>query len=233
MSEDPEAGSGFPSAGIQDFVHDAFDYPAHRVRGSAAEALDWVEQSSLAEIDKAALRVFVGRFPGIAFYRDDAALLDQLERRNAVVLPSWLREIRQTLAGPGPDVEIRFDAFDDSRGPRADRTGDDGFVDLWYGDRSAGYLQDEDRELLMVGAGCYPLLSATAGVEYLLAADLRDSSNGLIADLCDEDIMDDLHEGGPGVESGCPAFESYASMLSHVIECRMRDGTVIRGRSLF
>ena len=126
---------------VMDVMDDTFDYPAYRVTGSAAEAVTWVESSSLPTADKAALRVFVARFPGLTFYRDDAALLAQLEVRNAVALPPCLREIRRTLSGPGPDVQIRFDGFDgfdDGRGPRADRTDDDGFIDLWYGDRSFG-----------------------------------------------------------------------------------------------
>ncbi|GAA4623928.1 hypothetical protein GCM10023196_022110 [Actinoallomurus vinaceus] len=233
MSEGPDIAPDSPSTDIPDIISDKFDYPAHRVIGSAAEAVNWVECSSLPEVDKAAFRVFVDRFPGLTFYRDDAALLAHLELRNAVVLPPWLWEVRQTLSGLGPDVQIRFDDFDDWLSPRADDTDDDdGFIDLWYEDRFFGYLQDEDRDRLMTGAECYPILSATTGVEYLLAADLRDPANGRIVDLCDEDIMDNRYAGRPGTESVYPAFESYASMLSHIIECRMEDGTVIRARNL-
>jgi hypothetical protein len=42
--------------------------------------------------------------------------------------------------------------------------------------------------------------------------------------------MDDRYAGRPGTESVFPAFESYASMLSHIIECRMEDGAMIRAR---
>ncbi|WP_327086338.1 hypothetical protein OIE66_28910 [Nonomuraea sp. NBC_01738] len=213
---------------IQDILYDTFDYPAHRETGSAAQALRWVEHSALPEPDKAALRAFVGRFPGLTFYRDDETLLAHLERRNAVTLPPSLREIRRTLSGLGPDAHVRFDDFDDWRSPRADHTDDDGYLDLWYEDRFAGYLQDEDRDLLMTGAACFPILSATTGVEYLLAADLRDSAGGRVVDVCDEDIMDNLYDGKPGTDSVYLAFESYARMLSHVIECRTNDGTLIR-----
>jgi hypothetical protein len=212
---------------------DTFDYAAHRVVGSRGEALNWVDRSSLSEADKGALRVFVDRFPDLAFYRDDAILLAHLELRNAVILPPWLRKVRQVLSGLGPEVQIRFDDFDDWSGPRADHTDDeDGFIDLWYGDRFVGYLQEEDRDLLMTGAECYPILSATTGVDNLLAADLRDPADGRIVDLCDEDIMDNLYAGRPGTGSVYPAFTSYASMLSHVVECRMEDGAVIRAQNL-
>ena len=233
MPEGPGIGPGPSPAGIADILHDTFDYPAYRVTGSAAEALDWIARSPLPEADKDALGVFVDRFPGLAFYRDDPALLAHLELRNAVALPPWLREARQVLSGPGPDVQVRFDDFDDRRSPRADDTDDqDGFISLWYGDRFFGYLQGEDRDLLMSGAGCYPILSAATGASYLLAASLRDPADRRILDLCDEDIMDNLHDGTPGTASAYPAFTSYASMLSHIIECRSQDGTVIRARHL-
>ena len=212
-------------------MYDTFDYPAHRVVGSSAEALDWIGRSSLPEEDKTALRAFVGRFPGAAFHRDDAVLLDHLEQRNAVILPPWLREVRQVLAGPGPESHVRFDGFD-YEGPRADRTDDDGFIDLWYEDGFTGYLHEEDRDLLRDGAACYPILCATTSVNHLLAADLGDPENRHVLDLCDEDVMDDQHAGRPGTESVHPAFASYAAMLSHVVACRTKDGTVIRARGL-
>ncbi|GAB3960563.1 hypothetical protein GCM10029978_010170 [Actinoallomurus acanthiterrae] len=233
MPDYPETDSRIPSVDIPDILYDTFDYPAHRVVGSSAEAFDWVGRSSLPEEDKAALGVFVERFPGAAFYRDDVVLLDHLEQRNAVKLPPWLREIRQVLSGLGPDVDVRFDDFDELASPRADNTDDDdGFIDLWYGDRFLGYLQGEDRDLLMIGARCYPILGATTGVNYLLAADLNDPENRHIVDLCDEDVMDNLYDGRPGTGSVYPAFESYVSMLSHIIEFRTTDGTVIRARGL-
>jgi len=231
MPDHPETGARIPSADILAIMDDTFDYPAHRVVGSSAEAFDWTGRSSLPEEDKTALLAFVDRFPGAAFYRDDAVLLDQLERRNAVTLPPWLREIRQVLAGPGPDAHIRFDGFD-YLGPRTDRTDDDGFIDLWYEDNFFGYLQEEDRDLLRSGAECYPILCATTSANHLLAADLGDPENRHVLDLCDEDIMDNRYAGIPGTESVHPAFESYASMLSHIVECRAKDGTVTRARGL-
>jgi hypothetical protein len=232
MPDFPETGSRTPSADIPDIMHDIFDYPAHRGVGSSAEAFDWIGCSSLPEKDKTALGVFVERFPGAVFYRDDVTLLDHLEQRNAVRLPPWLREIRQVLSGLGPDAQVRFDDFDEWC-PRADRTDDDdGFIDLWYVDNFFGYQQKEDRDLLGNGARCYPILGATTGVNYLLAADLGDPQNRQIVDLCDEDIMGDRYEGRPGTESVFPAFESYASMLSHIVECRTKDGTVIRARGV-
>ncbi|UGQ11331.1 hypothetical protein LO772_31800 [Yinghuangia sp. ASG 101] len=212
-------------------MYDSFDYAAHRVMGSADEAVGWVDRSSLPEEDKAALRGFVKRFPRLSFYRDDDVLLDHLELRNVVVLPPWLRKVRQVLSGPGPDVQVRFDGFDHWN-PRADHSaGEIGdVIDLWYEDNFFGYLQDEERDLLRNGAECYPVLCATTGVNYILGANLGDPDDGRIVDLCDEDVMDDCHDGRPGIESVFPAFESYASMLSHVIECRTGDGAVIRAR---
>jgi hypothetical protein len=232
VSNDLRADSADASGGIDDIMYDTFDYAAHRIIGSADRVLARVADSSLPEADKAALRAFVGRFPTIAFHHDDEILLDHLERRNAVVLPASLRRIRQVLSGPGPEVQVRFDDFDQWT-PHSDITdGDDDVIGLWYEDNFFGYLQAEDRDLLRNGAECYPILSATTGVTYVLAADLAHPDDVHIVDLCDEDVMDDRFAGRPGTESVFPAFSSYASMLAHIAQCRMPDGTVIRARSL-
>ncbi|GAA4630111.1 hypothetical protein GCM10023196_054110 [Actinoallomurus vinaceus] len=232
MSEYSETSPRTSSAEIPDILYDTFDYLAHRVVGSSAEAFGWIDRSLLPDEDKIALRVFVERFPGADFYRDDAVLLDHLEQRNAVILPPWLREIRQVLSGLGPDAQVRFDDFD-IWNPRADRIDDDDeFIDLWYEDNFFGYLQEEDRDLLRNGAECYPILCVTKSVNYLLAADLSDPENRHIVDLCDEDVMDDRYAGRAGTESVFPAFKSYANMLSHIVECRTKDGTVIRARDV-
>ena len=229
MSDRTDLDPSASATGISDIIHDAFDYPAHRVVGTCAEARAWVDNSILPARDKSSLRSFVERFPAAAFYRDDSVLLDHLESRNEVVLPQSIREVRQVLSGLGPDAEVRFDDFENNLSPRADHVDDDdGYIDLWYGDRFSGYLQDEDRDLLRTSAECYPILCATTGVNYLLAADLRDSGDGRVIDVCDEDIMDNRYDGIPGTESVYMAFESYARMLAHVVEYRMADGVVIR-----
>ena len=129
------------------------------------------EGRGVALPDKHTLRTVIDRFPTVMFYRDDATLLDHLERRNEVTLPGWLRQARQTLAGPVPGVRIRFDDFD-HLGPFSDTRAEDGFLKMTYGDHFVGYTQDEQRALFLDEAGCYPILSATNGVQYQLAASL-------------------------------------------------------------
>ncbi|WP_171162936.1 hypothetical protein [Streptomyces sp. I05A-00742] len=99
-------------------------------------------------------------------------------------------------------------------------------------DRFLGYLQDEEHNLLRNGAECYPILGSETGVNYLLAANLGTPDDANIFDLCDEDIMDACHAGTSGTGYVFPAFTSYASMLSHIVECLTEDGTVIRARGL-
>jgi hypothetical protein len=199
--------------------------------GSAREARGWIDGSALAAADRLALHGLVDRFPTLTFCRDDPALLDDLERRNEVGLPRWLRAIRQTLAGPGPDVAIRFDDFDHV-GPHSDKVADDGFLELRFTDHFFGYVQAEQRELFLDGAGCYPILSATTGVQYVLAVSLLAPDDERIVEFCDEDIMDNVYEGTAGTDSVDIAFDSYPRMLSHIVECHLPDGTVVRSAHL-
>lgn len=46
MPDHPETDARTPSAGILAIMDDTFEYPAHRVVGSSAEALDWTGRSS-------------------------------------------------------------------------------------------------------------------------------------------------------------------------------------------
>lgn len=211
---------------MRDIALDVFDYPAHRVMGSAEQARGWIDQSSLDPSAKVAMRSFVDRFPTITFYRDSAALLNYLERRNEVTLPHWLREVRQTLSGPAPEIEVRFDDFD-HLGPTSDDVAEDGFLENCYSDHSFGYLEDEQRTLFVDGAGCYPILSATTGSRHLLAVNLLSPDDERILSFCDEDIMDARYDGKPGTVSVYPAFDSYPRMLSRIVECRLADGTVV------
>lgn len=217
---------------MREILGDEFDYAAHRVVGSADDARSWIERSALPEEDARALHRLIDRFPGLTFYRDDLAMLDHLEWRNKVALPQWLLTVRQVLAGPGPNVKVRFDGFDNERVRRMGRMTSDGPLPPLYKDRSFGYLEEEDRDLLMGEAGCYPLLSASTHVEYILAANLADPEDPRIVDLCDEDIADAVSAGDPGVDHVRPAFDSYARMLSRIAECHLLDGTVVRARGL-
>jgi hypothetical protein len=135
------------------------------------------------------------------------------------------------LAGPVPGVRIRFDDFD-HLGPLSDTRAEDGFLRMSYGDHFVGYTQDEQRGLFLDGAGCYPILSATNEVQYLLAASLIAPEDERVFGFCDEDVMDNVDDGEPGTDSVDPAFDSYPSMLAHIVECRLPDGTVVLARDL-
>jgi hypothetical protein len=178
-------------------VGSSSDDTTHRLVGSATDALGWIERSTVSERDRQALRRLVERFPTLTFYRDDATRLDRAERDNKVTLPPWLRAARQVLAGPMPDVRLRFDDFE-HLGPRSDNVADDGFLDLDYDDHF-GYVNDEQRGLFL-RAGCFTIFAATDSVLNVLAARLGAGEEGIV-EYCDEDLMDNEYDGLPGADS--------------------------------
>jgi hypothetical protein len=191
------------------------------VLGSSQDALGWIADSQLDQTDREHLSRFVRRFPQLTFYRDTAARLDRLEKTDEqkVTFPGWLRELRLVLAGvqPWSTVGLRFDAYDQSN-PREDNV-----EQSWYDVGLIGYDLDTRRELLLDGAGVYPVGDwedrASLGIS------ITDPSDRQLYDFSELDL-EEAGSGGYGLRDQlAPAFDSWASMLGHVIALRI-DGVM-------
>ncbi|MGW3461529.1 hypothetical protein ACWDE9_18895 [Streptomyces olivaceoviridis] len=194
------------------------------IAGSPEESVEWVNDSSLSSHHKELLLRFVHRFPGLGFIKDSGRQrLRRLEQEESVVLPPWLYEIRRTLYFVASPVQVCFDDFD-SYTPRADYVNE-----IWYS-MEVIHMGDEQRELFVAEARVYPIGEWEEGGRSFLAVSLAEPSDVRIYEFAAQDLLDNVLDGKPAGVSVRPAFDSYPSMLSHVISCRLPDGTVIEAR---
>jgi hypothetical protein len=198
-------------------VAQGFDYDAHRILGSSSDAATWIAQSSFADAHKALLQKFIVRFPALTFFKEDQALLDHIEQQERVTLPRWFRAQRQTLAFVVPPVDFRIDDFD-QLGPRSDT-----LDRIWYTTDLYGYRDDEQRGLLLDKASIFPIAQWPHTDRSFFAISMADDNDEAIWEFAAQDMLDSILDGEQAREALNPAFDSYASMLSHIIE--IRDGS--------
>jgi hypothetical protein len=197
-----------------------FDFALHRIRGNNNDATAWVRASSLLDEDKADLLTFIGRFSSLTFFHETDKLLDHIEATDRVKLPAWFREMCKVLAFVDPPMHVRFDDYDHLL-PRSDDV--DG---AWYA-LALGYSDDEQRELFLDKAGCYPI-GAWSGTGYsYLAVSLWDDNDRRILEFAREDLLDNVLDGKPARASVRPAFNSYPRMLLHIAQGRSPSGAFI------
>jgi hypothetical protein len=194
--------------------------PVNRIElGSSADAEKWVEASSLADADRAMLLRFVRRFPQLSFYRDTNEQLDEIEKMpDQVKLPGWLRSLRTTLAGVLPQcaMAVRFDQFD------RDCLAAKKIAESWHVLEVRGYDDKQQREMLHDKASVYPV---GRGEHSTFAISIEDENDRTVYDL-NELFLDDLVYDGHSLRSGlAPAFDSYTSMLGHMIALKI-DGSI-------
>lgn len=197
-----------------------FDLSKHRVRGDSSEAASWVRASSLPDEDKEKLLSFISHFSGLTFFHEDDELLDHVESIDRVKLPSWFRQLRKVLAFVDPPMQVRFDDYEHLL-PRSDD-----IEDAWYA-FDLGYGDEEQRELFLEKAGCYPIGDWVGTGYSYLAINLWDDSDRRILEFAREDLLDNVLNGKPARASVRAAFDSYSRMLSHIVQGRLQDGTLV------
>ncbi|MBN1209720.1 MAG: hypothetical protein JXB05_33030 [Myxococcaceae bacterium] len=192
---------------------------SRRPWGGSAEAATWVRDSALDEETKAGLLQFISRFPTLTFYREEPELLDEIAAESQVQLPSWLREIRPTLAWVQPDqrpsdVVARFQRFDFPRSttPEPERR--------WYALEPGRFSGREDEALLRsmnlvnVGTSDDMLWS-----QLLVRTDAPEDHS--ILDFALEMFRDLQREGSDPRGTLSRVFTSYGSMLAAIDAIRL------------
>ena len=193
--------------------------------GDSRAAREWVQGSALPEATKKPLLCFIDRFSGLEFYKESAAAITSIEEREAVMLPQWLREIRQTLAYVMPNRYIRV-RFDRSMHPGLHHS--DG---MWYRLGLLGYYNSENRDTLdlIEGVQLFPIGNVIETMESSLAVNLADDADRRIYEYNIEDLWDDHYDGKPLRESLYVTSYSYADLFGHIVSIeQMGEGGVGR-----
>jgi hypothetical protein len=199
------------------------NFEPHLEMGSNTDATAWIESSTLPDEQKSDLRRFVAAFPTLTFARHTDALLDQLEQKDQVHLPRWLRDTVSTLAFVFPPLRFQVDDYQ-YLCPRSD------YVDeVWY-EFDFGYAHDQERQLFLDQGGVYPIGSWYGTDESYLAVDMTDPNDQRIFEFASEDLLDNSLDGKEVRASVYPIFDSYAQLLAHVTVGRLPDGSLVEAR---
>ncbi len=199
-----------------------FDFYSHYLIGSGDDAQKWVTCSSLLNDTKQSLLHFIGRFEELIFYREDNVLLNREEESANITLPQWLRDIRQTLAFVLPHnlVEIQFDNFDrwSVQMEKLDR--------IWYTFGLLGASDSEQRVIINGDRVLFPISEWVQTGYSTLAINIADPDDRQVYEYNQEDIR----TGGKLTEKAAKVvFNSYASLLQHIVRIRLENGNVIEG----
>lgn len=190
-----------------------------KIIGSAAEAENWIKESSLLEEQKELLLKFVKRFKTLTFFKKERPDTD----------PAWLQELGKVLLGAVPDdlCWYQFESFDHS-----------GYDDYRYQNsfyNELGFSRDlgEYTEIFMNGE---PLLIVACVLEDLgsiLAVKGGQDGDLGVYDFSYGDIK--RGENGQGIiDAGdaALAFPSYLNMLSRVKAIRLQGEIVVKAEPL-
>jgi len=181
--------------------------------GDSAAATAWVVTSSLPLSSKQPILSFIRRFPTLSFYRDNSARLDAIESEQGIILPQWLREIRQTfgfVTAPDFFVLVRFD----HRARHPSREIDT----LWYSLGLRGYGNNHEERALLESIDeirPYPIGEGESS-ESTLAINLVAEMDQHVYEFNAEYLAEDASDGLPLKESVTEVFSSYAEMFGHI-----------------
>lgn len=200
--------------------------------GTFNEAEEWIKASPLPSAEQAHLLRFVGRFPELEF----------LKQTLGGTPPAWLIEQAGTLRGisavPKQLVWVQFDGFDYPL-PHVSPT------DTWYRFAFQGTVDDSHPEVFYDDKRVYFVGVDMENYNTMLAI-LFDESDKQVYEFDykavrpnQDDLEDDEEEadyprdgfGHIEPEQTRVAFDSYSSMLGHIIAIRLQDGRIFKAKS--
>lgn len=190
-----------------------------KIKGTAAEAENWIKESTLAEEQKELLLKFVKHFKTLTFFKKERSDTD----------PDWLQELGKVLLGAVPDdlCWYQFKSFDHSEYDEYS------YQHSFYNDQGFSRDLGEYTEIFMEGE---PLLIVACVMEDLgsiLAVKGGQSGDLEVYDFSYENLQ--RGENGQGIiDAGdaALAFSSYVNMLSRVKAIRLQGEIVVKAEPL-
>ena len=194
----------------------SLQFQRHRQVGNSDDAAEWVKASKLPKQTKASLLRLVERFPSASFAKKDSVLWEQWEAEQNIKLPKWLRSILEVLSDIAPDVPraVQFDNFD-HWSPNADR-----LAEIWYQLALVGL--NSEQEYVADINHLYPIAQWLETGYSTLAVNLANPKDTKIYEYDEHNISSS--EGL--LDSPRVVFDSYASMLDHIVAVRVKDKVI-------
>lgn len=202
------------------------------ITGTFSEAEEWIKASPLPSAEQAHLLRFVRRFPELEF----------LKQTLGGTPPAWLIEQAGTLRGistvPKQLVWVQFDGFDYPL-PHVSLT------DTWYRFAFQGTVDASHPEVFYDEKRVYFVGVDMENYNTMLAILFNESDKQVYEfdykavrpnqeDLEDGEEEADYQLDGFGhiePEQTRVAFDSYSSMLGHIIAIRLQDGRIFKAKS--
>ncbi|MEV8333840.1 hypothetical protein [Streptomyces niveus] len=191
--------------------------------GDARSAKTWIRDAGIPERHKQNFTRFVDRFPSLTFTRDSDESLDRIQSRDGLVLPSHIRRSRRVIAYVDPPLLALFEGYDYECNKSHSE------VDIWY-NLGLGEAGEEVLADFMDEAHRYVVGAWHGSDNSYLSIDTLNVEDERIFEFGGDDLAFALTEGDPVEELIEPAFESYSSMLSRIVELRTWEGEVLRAR---
>ena len=190
-----------------------------RKRGSADDARRWLVEAELPDEYSGPLMRFVDDFPTLDYLRETAGLFAEVEARDGVELPAWLRQIRSVLAAPFHETGVVHLELSEFPGIDFRISGEFGVYEI------RGPVDGAERRQTVELADVYPVVSGGAGAMYVLAAKLAEPDNDALYFY----HSSDLSERADGVEV-FGALRHYVDLFDLATAVTLRDGTRIERR---
>ncbi|BCJ99081.1 hypothetical protein [Anaerocolumna chitinilytica] len=201
--------------------------------GKSGDVLSWIEESSLSEADKEALRRFVQCFKGLTFFKQTLGGTP----------PAWLSDYCGVLSGfeRGQQIWVQFDGFDHGLvdHPLADK-----IPDTWYRLTKQVMVADEHEKVIFKEKMLYFVGVDMEHYKTMLALRFDEEDRSIYEfDYQDvhpngEDDEEELEEleipmdgfGYLETAAATPVFDSYCSMYGHIKAIRFQDGCVLEAK---
>lgn len=185
---------------------------------SAAVAVQWIEGSELSPALRASLTSLVAGFSTLSWFRESAVAVEKQRELLGDPVPAWLLELKRTLSGHEPQQAswVRFRGAD---GARVDGSSP---ARRWY---SLGLAPGVARSnpLIVTAHHLIPVAEHLGVPERVLAVRADAPEGTAVYEFLAEDVDP---RSGLDAPAAC-VFDSYASLLDHIDQIRLEDGTII------
>jgi hypothetical protein len=197
----------------------AFDPERLRERGTADDARRWLVGASLPDELYRPLMRFVDDFPMLHYLRETEELHAEVESRDGVVLPAWLKQVRSVLAAPFHETGVCHLELLEFPGVDFELGGEFGVYEI------RGPADDAERRQTVELSQIYPVVAGGPGGLIVLAVRLDEPQDDALYFY----HVSELSERADGVDA-YGALRHYVDLFDRATAVTLQDRTRIERR---